>query len=66
MSNLRELHLHVSKNMEEANHCIPQTTVSQALLVPCARTLWGTKYQPCQLVRQQADQKTRLLILQLH
>lgn len=27
--------------MEESNHCIPQPTVSQALLVPDARALWS-------------------------
>lgn len=37
---LRKFHLHVSKHMEEADHCIPQPTVSQALLVPDARALW--------------------------
>lgn len=36
---LREFHLHVSKYMEEANHCVPQPTVSQALLVPNAGAL---------------------------
>lgn len=37
---LREFHLHVSKYVEEADHCVPQPAVSQALLVPNAGPLW--------------------------
>lgn len=36
---LRQLHLHVSKNVQEAHDCIPQSAVSQTLLVPNARAL---------------------------
>lgn len=36
---LRQLHLHVSEDVEETNHGVPQAAVGQALLVPSARTL---------------------------
>lgn len=36
---LRELHLHVGKDMEESNNGVPQTTVSQTLLVSSTRSL---------------------------
>lgn len=36
---LRQLHLHMCKNVQETNNCIPQATVSQTLLIPCARAL---------------------------
>ena len=36
---LRELHLHVSKDMKKSHNSVPQTTVSQAFLVPSARSL---------------------------
>lgn len=38
-TNLRQLHLHVGKNMQESHHSIPQPAVSETLLVPYARTL---------------------------
>ncbi len=36
---LRELHLHVGEDVEESHNSVPQTTVSQTLLVPSTRTL---------------------------
>lgn len=36
---LRELHLHVGKDMEESHNRVPQTTVSQTLLVSSTRSL---------------------------
>lgn len=36
---LRELHLHVSEDMKEPHHSVPQATVSQTFLVPSAGSL---------------------------
>ena len=36
---LRELHLHVGKDMEESHYSVPQTTVSKTLLVPSTGAL---------------------------
>lgn len=36
---LRELHLHVGKDMEETHNSVPQATVSEALLVSTAWAL---------------------------
>lgn len=36
---LRQFHLHVGENMQEAHHCVPQPAVSQTLLVPNTRAL---------------------------
>lgn len=38
-THLRQLHLHVGKNMQESHHSIPQPAVSETLLVPNARAL---------------------------
>lgn len=57
---LREFHLHVSKYMEEANHCVPQPAVSQALLVPNARTL-GRGGHSCLTEASQAALKFALV-----
>lgn len=38
---LRELHLHMCKNMEETHYSIPKTTVSETLLVPNTGALDG-------------------------
>lgn len=36
---LRQLHLHVGEDVQEAHHCVPQSAVGQTLLVPDARPL---------------------------
>lgn len=36
---LRELHLHVSKDMKESHNSIPQATVSQTFLIPSTGSL---------------------------
>lgn len=36
---LRQLHLHMCKNVQETNNGVPQATVSETLLIPCARAL---------------------------
>lgn len=50
-TNLRQLHLHVGKNMQESHHSIPQSAVSETLLVPNARTLKMTTQTASEPIR---------------
>lgn len=38
---LRQLHLHVGKNVEKSSDGVPQSAVSETLLIPSTRTLEG-------------------------
>lgn len=42
---LRELHLHVSKDMKESHNSIPQATVSQTFLIPSTGSLEQFSHQ---------------------